>query len=72
MLLGIKCCYSVVFGNIDQIVNNGSRIFGRNRIFSIGNAAEYSVSSKVENSCFGRLLVVITYKKFQVDISIKL
>jgi hypothetical protein len=45
----IKCCYLVVF-------DNGWRIFGRNRIFGIGNAAEYSVSAKVVNPGFGRSL----------------
>jgi hypothetical protein len=42
----VKCWYSVVFGNRRQI-------FGQNGIFRTGNGAEFSVSSKVENSGFG-------------------
>jgi hypothetical protein len=49
MLFKKKCWYSVVFGNWRQI-------FGRNRIFGIGNRAKYSVSAKVKNSGFGRSL----------------
>jgi hypothetical protein len=50
MLLQKNCVYSVVFGN-------WRRIFGQNRIFRIGNGAEYSVSSEVKNSGFGRSLL---------------
>jgi hypothetical protein len=55
----MKFCYSVVFGNRDRIFGNRSQIFGQNRIFGIGNAAEYSVSAEVENSGFVRSLVTI-------------
>jgi hypothetical protein len=49
----------VVFGYEKLLFGNRDRIFGRIRIFGIGNAPEYSVSTEVENSGFGRSLVTI-------------